>query len=64
MQVLIIVALLAGYGLGIWKFWQGFERTNFEPTLSNRLKLSLLWPILWVGNESYRKNFRRALKGQ
>ena len=45
------------------KFWQGFERTNFNRSLVNRLSLSLLWPALFVVNPSYRRNFNRALKG-
>ena len=61
---LILLALVVGYGVGIWKFWQGFERTNFERSLPNRLKLSVLWPVLWVANQSYRKNFTKALKGR
>ncbi len=48
---------------GIWKFWNGFERTNFQRSLPNRLSLSLLWPVLLITNKSYRRNFRKALKG-
>ncbi|MBD2043283.1 hypothetical protein [Microcoleus sp. FACHB-672] len=60
----IFFALLVGYGVGMWKFWKGFERTNFERSLPNRVKLALLWPGLWVANPSYRKNFTKALKGR
>lgn len=60
---LIGFLLLLIYLWGIWKFWHGYERTNFNPTLSNRLSLSLLWPVLLIANSSYRKNFRKTLKG-
>ncbi|AFZ04115.1 hypothetical protein [Calothrix sp. PCC 6303] len=63
MSSLIVVILVGLYGAGAWKFWQGFERTNFQRSLLNRLSLSLLWPVLLVANKSYRRNFRKALKG-
>ncbi|MFW6264281.1 MAG: hypothetical protein ACOC3E_02015 [Cyanobacteriota bacterium] len=60
---LLAIGLVIGYVGGIWKFWKGFRRTNFEPSLPNRLYLSLLWPALVIANKSYRKNFQKALKG-
>jgi hypothetical protein len=60
---LVILILLGIYGYGVWKFWKGFERTNFSRSLPNRVALSLLWPGLIVVNASYRKNFNKALKG-
>ena len=60
---LIGFLLLLTYLWGIWQFWQGYGRTNFNPTLPTRLTLSLLWPVLLIANSSYRKNFRKALKG-
>ncbi|MBD2439126.1 hypothetical protein [Nostoc sp. FACHB-110] len=63
MSKLIVLLLIVGYvGLG-WKFWSGFTRTNFNPSLSNRITLSLLWPALFIANGSYRRNFKKALKG-
>jgi hypothetical protein len=59
MNLLILLALLV-YGGGVWKFWAGFNRTNFS---SGRLHLSLLWPVFLITNKSYRQNFNRALKG-
>jgi len=47
------------YVAGAWKFWTGFNRTNFS---QNRLMLTVLWPLMLL-NASYRQNFRRALKG-
>lgn len=61
---LLPVVLFVVYIVGIWKFWQGFNRTNFNRELPNRLKLSLLWPVLFVINPSYRDNFQKALKGR
>lgn len=59
----IFYGLIAAYGYGAWKFWSGFERTNFSQTLPNRIGLSLLWPALFITNKSYRRNFQKALKG-
>lgn len=60
---LIVFVLIVGYvGLG-WKFWSGFTKTNFNPSLPNRITLCLLWPALFIANKSYRRNFRKALKG-
>jgi hypothetical protein len=64
MTKLIGLVLILVYLWGIWKFWQGYPRTNFSPSLSNRLALSLLWPVLLIANASYRQNFRKALKGR
>ena len=62
MEVLITILVVTVYGAGGWKFWKGFRRTNFDPSASNRIRLTLLWPALIV-NKSYRKNFQKALKG-
>lgn len=64
MHKLIVIVLLVAYLGGIWKFWKGFNRTNFAPNLPNKLILSLLWPVLVVANKPYRQNFRKALKGR
>jgi hypothetical protein len=63
MSTLIGVVFVVVYVSGIWKFWNGFERTNFQRSLPNRLILSSLWPVLLIANKSYRRNFRKALKG-
>jgi hypothetical protein len=55
--------LLVVYGGGIWKFWSGFNKTNFNSSLPSRVALAVLWPALLIGNKSYRRNFRKALKG-
>lgn len=60
---LIAWVLFAAYVGGIWKFWTGFERTNFSRSFTSRVSLSLLWPVLLIANKSYRQNFTRALKG-
>lgn len=57
----VILLIMGGvYLWGVWKFWRGFRRTNFQ---QGRLPLSLLWPVLLIGNSSYRRNFQKALKG-
>jgi len=58
-NVLIGVTLIV-YVYGVWKFWTGFNRTNFS---SGRLPLALMWPVFLIANKSYRQNFNRALKG-
>lgn len=59
---LIIVGLTVTYVLGAVKFWSGFYKTHFTQTLLNRIGFSLLWPVLFIANSSYRRNFRRALR--
>ncbi|MBW4552986.1 MAG: hypothetical protein KME35_18030 [Aphanocapsa sp. GSE-SYN-MK-11-07L] len=59
MGSLLTLVLIVVYAGGGWKFWQGFNRTNFS---QNKLMLTLFWPLLLV-NKSYRQNFNRALKG-
>jgi hypothetical protein len=61
-QFIGFVLVIVYFG-GIWKFWTGFRKTNFNPNLPNKLILSLLWPAFLVANKTYRKNFQKALKG-
>lgn len=60
MGTLIALLLVGIYGGGAFKFWTGFNRTNFT---DGRLKFTLLWPLFLAFNKSYRQNFSRALKG-
>lgn len=60
---LLAIGLIGTYLLGIWRFWRGFENTNFQRGVVNKLRLSLLWPILAITNKSYRRNFQKAIKG-
>ncbi|MEL6938091.1 MAG: hypothetical protein AAFO84_02750 [Cyanobacteria bacterium J06598_1] len=60
MEALIGIILFAVYGTGVWKFWSGFNRTNFT---SKKLSLTLLWPVFLIANKDYRKNFTKAIKG-
>ncbi|MEE3716073.1 hypothetical protein V2H45_04845 [Tumidithrix elongata RA019] len=57
---LLGIALGILYIIGIWKFLAGFDRTNFT---QNRIGLALLWPVLFIMNGNYRRNFTKALKG-
>ncbi len=61
---LLAIATIGVYLGGIWKFWTGYDQTNFSRSLPTRLALSYLWPVLFVANPSYRRNFRKALKGR
>ncbi|HEY9641171.1 MAG TPA: hypothetical protein V6C57_11855 [Coleofasciculaceae cyanobacterium] len=58
MELLGFAALVVYLG-GVWKFWTGFNRTNFS---QGKLHLSLLWPVFMI-SKSYRQNFTKALKG-
>jgi membrane-bound metal-dependent hydrolase YbcI (DUF457 family) len=60
MSGLIGLVAIGVYVWGAWKFWNGFNRTNFE---QGRLYLTALWPVFLISNRSYRQNFNRALKG-
>lgn len=60
MGSLIGIILLAVYGAGVWKFWTGFNRTDFS---SRRVSLTLLWPVFLISNKAYRRNFTKAIKG-
>jgi len=57
---LLILALAIAYSAGAWRFWSGFQKTNFS---DNKVSLTLLWPIYFIANKSYRQNFNKALKG-
>ena len=59
----ITFGLVLVYGGGVWKFWNGFRRTNYNVAFTNKLRLALLWPFLLAYSKSYRQNFRKALKG-
>ncbi|MEM1308851.1 MAG: hypothetical protein AAGF98_04995 [Cyanobacteria bacterium P01_H01_bin.153] len=60
MGTLLVLALAIAYSAGAWKFWSGFRRTNFS---QNKVSLTLLWPLYFIVNKSYRENFNKALKG-
>lgn len=60
MGFLFFLAFSIAYGTGAWKFWNGFRKTNFS---QNKVNLTLLWPLYFMTNKSYRDNFNKALKG-
>jgi len=64
MKKLLILALFVGYVGGGVQFWKGFSQTNFNQAFGTKLMLSLVWPVLFVGNKSFRGNFQKALKGR
>jgi len=61
---LVGIAIFIGYVVGIFKFWKGYTATNFNRSLPTRIALSLLWPVLFIANAGYRKNFGKALRGR
>ncbi len=60
MSTLIWIVVLGVYGIGAWKFWTGFSRTDFS---TDKARLTLLWPVFLIGNKAYRRNFTKAIKG-
>ncbi|MDJ1183501.1 hypothetical protein [Roseofilum casamattae] len=62
MDILLVLGAI-GYGIGAWKFWKGYHRTNFAPGLINQALFSAGWPLL-LFNRSFRQNFKKALKGR
>lgn len=60
MEFLGFVAL-GVYVWGAWKFWTGFNRTNFS---EGKPYLTALWPVFLIANKGYRQNFTKALKGR
>ncbi|AFW94771.1 MULTISPECIES: hypothetical protein [Nostocales] len=58
--ITIYLMVYVGYA---WNFWHGFRRTTYEKTLSNQIKLTLLWPVLFVVDRRFRRNFKRAKRG-
>ena len=60
MSTLVWIIVLGVYGIGAWKFWTGFNRTDFS---TGRAYLTLLWPVFLIGNKAYRRNFTKAIKG-
>ena len=61
MGKLLFAVALALYATGAWKFWTGFNRTDFS---TGKAYLTLLWPAFMISNKSYRRNFNKALKGR
>jgi hypothetical protein len=59
----VVIGLVGAYGFGVWKFWRNFNQTHYQRTLPTKILLSLLWPVCYVVNGTYRQNFNRALKG-
>ncbi|MBS3027511.1 MAG: hypothetical protein HCA25_10590 [Dolichospermum sp. DET50] len=45
-----------------WKFWHGFSWTTYHKTPFNRIKLTLIWPVLFCVNRRFRRNFERAMR--
>jgi hypothetical protein len=61
MSSLLVFTAIVVYAGVIWRFWAGFNHTNFNQ--QGKLYLSVFWPFFLV-SKSYRQNFTRALKGK
>jgi cell shape-determining protein MreD len=61
LRFVVTIAVLGIYFHFGSKFWSGFRQTNFS---TGRILLTLFWPVCFAINPSYRRNFRKALRGQ
>lgn len=52
--------VMGGWLFGAYRFYLGFNRTSYQPSF--RIPLALAWPLLFVFNGSYRKNFMRSIE--
>ncbi|GJQ11683.1 hypothetical protein GpartN1_g3474.t1 [Galdieria partita] len=52
--------LIALYGYLGFRFFSGFEQTTYNK--NSRLLLSILWPVMFIANDRFRQNFKKALK--
>lgn len=52
--------LLAAWGFGAFRFYQGFNQTSYQSSF--RIPLSLAWPVLFAVNTAYRQNFIRSIR--
>lgn len=50
---------LGGWAFGAYRFYLGFYRTSYQSSF--RLPLAIAWPLLFIVNPSYRKNFKRSI---
>jgi hypothetical protein len=63
LTTLLSVGLTVVYLGGAWIFWKGFNRTQFSRNLGTRIGFAVLWPVLFVANGSFRRNFQKTLRG-
>lgn len=52
--------VMGGWLFGAYRFYLGFNRTSYQSSF--RIPLALAWPLLFVFNGSYRKNFMRSIE--
>ena len=57
-KFVLTFGILALYFWGGSTLWKGFSRTNFNQSFATKLMLSAIWPVLFVGNKSFRGNFQ------
>eukprot|EP00871_Galdieria_phlegrea_P002423 jgi/Galph1/3181/GphlegSOOS_G1846.1 len=52
--------VLGFYGYLGFRFFAGFDSTTYNK--NSRVILTLLWPIMFLANERFRDNFKKALR--
>ncbi|KAH7287760.1 hypothetical protein KP509_21G055100 [Ceratopteris richardii] len=58
------LVLLAVYAYGGYRFMSGFSKTPYADTLTTKVDLTALWPVLFVISQKFRSNFKRAVQQQ
>ncbi|KAH6556798.1 hypothetical protein KP509_1Z154900 [Ceratopteris richardii] len=56
------LVLLAVYAYGCYRFMSGFSKTPYADTLTTKVGLTALWPVLFVISQKFRSNFKRAVQ--
>ncbi|KAH7331639.1 hypothetical protein KP509_20G045200 [Ceratopteris richardii] len=56
------LVLLAVYAYGGYRFMSGFSKTPYADTLTTKVGLTALWPVLFVISQKFRSNFKRAVQ--
>ncbi|KAK9862557.1 hypothetical protein WJX84_002568 [Apatococcus fuscideae] len=54
--------VLVAWAGGAYKFYSGFEKTNFNADQATKARLVALWPVLYATNADFRKNFQKAIQ--
>ncbi|KAH7295655.1 hypothetical protein KP509_27G059400 [Ceratopteris richardii] len=58
------LVLLAVYAYGGYRFMSGFSKNPYADTLTTKVDLTALWPVLFVISQKFRSNFKRVVQQQ
>ncbi|KAH7295656.1 hypothetical protein KP509_27G059500 [Ceratopteris richardii] len=58
------LVLLAVYAYGGYRFMSGFSKTPYADTLTTKVDLTALWPVLFVISQKCHSNFKRVVQQQ